>query len=315
MPHRVVVTGASGLLGFNFAMTAGRRKIRTMALYNAHPFQIPGIETVQVDLLDEDRTRRLIAGFAPDWIVHCAAATNVDWCQTHAGECQLLNVDLSRRMARIAREHDAGLVHISTDSVFDGTRGGYAEGHPAAPVNVYAASKLAGEQAVLEECERSMVVRTNFYGWNLQGKESLAEWVLHRLEAGHSVPGFCDIVFTPILANDLSEIILEMMARRLRGIFHVAGSQACSKYDFARWVAAEFGFDPGSVRRARAAGARKLIAPRPADTSLCTDKICGALGMAMPGALEGIRRFKELRDGVPTGNRPGRGGEMNQWPN
>jgi dTDP-4-dehydrorhamnose reductase len=301
MPDRVVVTGASGLLGFNFVMTAKRRKLRIMALYNAHPFRIPGIETAQVDLLDDDRTRRVIDRFAPEWIVHCAAATHVDWCQTHAVECRLLNVDLSRRMARIAREHGAGLVHISSDSVFDGRRGGYAEDHPPAPINVYAASKLAGERAVQDEHERGLVVRTNFFGWNLQNKESLAEWVLNRLQAGHSVPGFCDIVFTPMLANDLSGVILDMMARRLRGIFHVAGSQACSKYDFARWVAGEFGFDPGLVRRARAADTRELIAPRPADTSLCTDKVSGALGMAMPGAIEGIRRFKELRDG----SRPG----------
>jgi hypothetical protein len=74
----------------------------------------------------------------------------------------------------------------------------------------------------------------NIYGWNAQNKESLAEWVLRRLEEGRDVPGFTDVFFTPLLANDLAAILFAMLQRELTGLYHVVGSERISKFEFAR---------------------------------------------------------------------------------
>ena len=261
-----------------------------------HPLEFPGGTAVHIDLRNGPLVEKLIREYHPDWIVHCAALTNVDWCETHRDETWKLNVEATRQIASIARDFGVGLVYISSDSIFDGRSGGYAEESLPAPLNVYAESKLAGEKAVLDELDCSLIVRTNIYGWNAIHKESLAEWILHRLEAGQSVPGFQDILFTPILVSDVSEIILDMMKLELKGVYHVAGSQVCSKYEFAVQLAATFGLNRELIQPAIAADSKELIAMRPGNTSLRTDKITAALGRGMPDIEAGLTRFKALRN-------------------
>jgi dTDP-4-dehydrorhamnose reductase len=220
----------------------------------------------------------------------------MDWCQEHPEQARRINVTVSARIAEITSRMKARLLYISTDSVFDGVRGHYSESDQPAPLNVYAQTKLQGEREVLAGNPSAAIARVNLYGWNAQNKQGLAEWILGQLAAGNIVPGFCDTIFCPILANDLAEVLLAMVGRNLSGLYHVAGSEPVSKYEFARRVALTFGFDPGKVISARMAES-KLKAPRPLNTSLNTGKICAALGRAMPDVDSGLRRFAELQAG------------------
>jgi dTDP-4-dehydrorhamnose reductase len=201
-----------------------------------------------------------------------------------------VNVEMSGRLAALAAQTGAQFVYISSDSVFDGVRGSYAEEDQVKPVNAYARSKLDGETAV-----RALVVRTNIYGWNMQPKTGLAEWILSQLESGSEVPGFQDVIFCPILVNDLGDAILEMLERKLSGLYHVAGSEPCSKYEFALHLAGTFGLDKALVRPSSIEQST-LQAPRPKNTSLRTARIHRALGRAMPSLDAGLLRFKALRD-------------------
>src|SRR5512136_387409 len=97
------------------------------------------------------------------------------------------------------RDHGSSMTYISTDAVYRGSDGNYDEGSPADPVNVYGRSKLAGENAVREVLGDPLILRTNIFGWNLQPKHSIAEWFLSGLEAGKRVPGFTDVLFSPLL--------------------------------------------------------------------------------------------------------------------
>ncbi|MSO24167.1 MAG: hypothetical protein EXQ58_13185 [Acidobacteria bacterium] len=143
--------------------------------------------------------------------------------------------------------------------------------------------------------ENALIVRVNLYGWNAQNKASLAEWVLTRLESGQAVPGFHDVVFTPILANDLCDILIRMIESKLTGLYHVAGNQPCSKYDFALELARVFSLDE-SLINAVSIEDSFLCAPRPRNTALNTDKIVQALGQTIPDLRSGLRRYKVLRD-------------------
>jgi dTDP-4-dehydrorhamnose reductase len=291
----ILVTGASGLLGANFISTALQRGKTLVAVSHEHPLQLLGIEHVSANLVDRCKVNELVQSIQPAWIVHCAALTNVDWCQCHPKETWGVNVEISKHLATAARSIGARMVYVSTDSVFDGRVGNYNEADLPKPLNVYGESKLAGEKAVLEELQQSLIVRTNIYGWNAQDKASLAEWMFDRLEGGQCVPGFRDVIFTPILVNDLSEIILDMMEHRLRGVHHVAGSQPCSKYEFALQLASAFGLERELVQPQSLADSN-LLAPRPKRTSLQTTKVSGALGRKMPDVQSGLQRFKALRD-------------------
>jgi len=291
----IVVTGASGLLGVSVLTLARSLGCEVVGICHRHLIRVPGTRICRADLTDHKAVRSLFSSLQPESIIHCAAATGVDWCEDHPALAEQVNVQASSFLAEIAQERNARFVYISTDSVFDGKRGNYSETDQPDPVSVYAKSKLGGEQEVLRRHSSPLIVRVTIYGWNAQAKQSFAEWVLDEIAAGRQMLGFSDVYFCPLLANDLADLLLAMLDRGLGGIYHVVSSERISKYEFAQRVAAIFnlGADrvaPMSIRTAN------LRAPRPADPSLNTDKICAALGRAMPDIDTGLRRFRELHE-------------------
>ncbi len=289
----LVITGASGLLGANLVLHARDRGLAIAAVCHRHLVNIPLVKAVCVDLTDSEKTREALNALRPAAVIHCAAATNLDWCEDHPTDAAAINTRASAVLAGIAKDVDARFIYISTDAVFDGSKGNYSEDDAPTPLNIYGRTKLRGEQEVIRANPSALVARVNIYGWNAQNKLSLAEWVLDGLRAGRTVPGFTDVYFTPILVNDLAEILLAMLDRNLTGLYHVGGSEKLSKFDFARKVALTFGFDPGQVAPARLADA-PLRARRAPDMSMNTGKIVKALGRAMPDADSGLRRFLSL---------------------
>lgn len=292
----ILVTGASGLLGVNLITTARSANRPVTGTCHRHLLKVPDVPMYALDLTDLAATRVFITQLRPEAIIHCAAATDMDWCEEHPAETDLLNAQVPAALAGIARELNARLVYVSTDAVFDGSRGGYTEDDEPAPRSVYAKSKLRGERLTLSHYPTTLVVRVNIYGWNTQLKQSLAEWMLDQLHTKKHLNGFVDVYFCPMLANDLAEILLAMLDRGLSGVYHVVGPERISKYEFGRQVAVTFGFDPARVRAIRLAEA-KLRAARPLDVSLNTDKVSRMLGRSMPGVDEGLKRFRALREG------------------
>ena len=289
---RVLVTGASGLLGGNLALD-WRDGYEVVAGSRATPAQIEGCRAVCIDIADPENTRATLHQITPEIVVHCAAETRVDDCQRHPEEARRANVVGTENLARAAADVGALLVYISTDSVFDGRSSLYSESAQPNPLNVYALSKLEGEQATRRLAPEHLIVRTNIYGWNARPKLSLAEWILERVNSEGRVAGFRDVFFSPILANDLGEVLVTLIEGGHRGLFHVGGREPISKYEFARAVCGVFGLDAGSVDAVSVASA-DFVAPRPLDTSLDVSKVSTAAGRAMPSVLEGLKRFRRL---------------------
>lgn len=290
----ILVTGASGLLGASVALLAREQGRKVVGLHHCHSVQMDGLKSLGADLADPAEIRRIFLQVKPSVIVHCAAATDVDWCEEHPEQAHGINVEMPAAIAEMAAQSDARLLYVSTDSVFDGGRGNYTETDTPSPVNVYAKTKLQGEREVLRQNPTASIARVNLYGWNAQNKESLAEWILKQLGLATVVPGFSDVYFCPVLANDVAEVLLALLDQNLSGLYHIVGSERISKYEFARRVASTFGFDPGQVISTHLADA-KLKARRPHDTSLNTEKICAALGRPMPDVEEGLGKFAQLR--------------------
>jgi dTDP-4-dehydrorhamnose reductase len=291
----LIVTGASGLLGACVLRSAVERGWQAFGLCHRHVIRDPAMRIATIDLTDEAATSKLFLDLHPDAIIHCAAASDVDWCEDNPKQAEAINVKASAVLATIAAKLDARLIYISTDAVFDGKKGNYAETDHAAPLSVYARSKLKGEQETLRAHPSATVARINIYGWNAQNKQSLAEFFLTRLEQGSEVPGFTDVFFTPILVNHLAPILFAMLQQKLTGIYHVGGSEKISKFDFARRVATTFGLDPARVTPIRVKDIN-LKATRPLDISLNTEKITVALGCPMPDVDFGLCEFRKLRD-------------------
>jgi dTDP-4-dehydrorhamnose reductase len=289
----LLVAGASGFLGRNLALEALAAGRPVILAVHRHASDQPGLRTVSTDLTAPSAATDLLRRIEPQWVVNCAAFTNVDECERNPARARALNVELPRALAAACAEAGVGLVHISTDSVFDGERGNYTETDEPAPVNVYARSKLEGERAVQDVYPEALVLRTNFIGISQSRKAGLADWITTRLESGERIQGFSDVIFAPLLANELARLLLAAIDSRLQGIYHASARDACSKYDFARRLCAALGFDSVLVNRASLADA-KLAARRPLNTSLSSLRFESALGRPMPAVEDAISGYVAL---------------------
>lgn len=297
---RVLVTGASGLLGLNLAFElsgalGGSARHQVTGVTNTHTLcpaagQVLPFAVVQAELLAPDALERLLDHARPDWVIHCAALANLEACEADPVLAHQLNTELPGRLAKLARQRGARLLHVSTDAVFDGQRGGYTEQDIPAPLGVYAQTKLDGETAVLEADPAAIVARVNLFGWSLFGKRSLGEFFVNNLRLGKQVMGFTDVIFCPLLVNDLAGIFTAMLERGLSGVYHTVASECLSKYEFGRRVAAQFGLDDSLIQPTSVVHSG-LKAARAPDLSLKTDKLAGALGHQLPVLAPALERF------------------------
>src|SRR5207237_9050977 len=141
----------------------------------------------------------------------------------------------------------ARVVAVSTDYVFDGEEGPYAEDDPPRPLNVYGRTKLAGERAALGHPNAAIGRTAVLFGWHPGSRSNVALWLLERLARGEPAPAAADQWGNPTLTDNLAELLIELAQGGRRGIYHVAGASIRTRYELAREAADVFGFDPGLV--------------------------------------------------------------------
>lgn len=290
---KAFITGISGLLGANLAKTLPA-STQILGTYNTHPveFNQPNINTIKLDLTNLQETENAIAQFQPDVIIHCAAITNVDWCETNKEATTKAHVEVTEHLAKIAKRLRSKFVYISTDSVFDGAKGNYSEQDTPNPVNFYARTKLQGEEAARMNPD-TIIIRTNMYGWNAQDKKSLAEWVLANLQDKKPMDGFTDIIFSPMLVNRISRSIQYLLDKNFTGTINLNSTDALNKYEFACRVAETFGHPKTNITPKTSDGVFKV--PRPKNTTLNTS-IAKQLGVPLATIREDLLEMKQLLD-------------------
>lgn len=286
---RILVTGASGLLGLNLALEASQQHT-VFGTVNAHRLITSSFTVLQTDLLAPGSLERVLDETQPDWVIHCAALANVDACEADPALAVKLNSELPGKLAKYVARGGARLVHISTDAVFDGQRGDYTEEDTPNPLSVYARTKLDGERAVSEADSRAIIARVNLFGWSLGGSRSLAEWFLSNLREKKQVMGFTDVLFCPLLANDLAQVLLKMLEKDLSGLYHAVGGRCLSKYEFGMALAHRFGFDQSLIAPTSVLDGG-LKAARSPNLTLRTEKLARALGEPLPEVFGGLERF------------------------
>ena len=295
---RLVITGASGLLGLNLALDArGAHEVigvdrNTLA---SVPFRL-----IKTDLLKSAAVARVLGEARPETVIHCAALADVDACETDPDLARRMNAELPAEIADVCARRKIRLVHISTDAVFDGQKQGYYfETDAPNPTGVYSQTKYQGEKAVLQINPLAIVARVNFYGWSLSGKRSLAEFFVNNLSKDRNVNGFTDVTFCPMLVNHLGEMLLRMLDHGLRGLYHVVGPQVMSKYQFGVEIARKFGLKE-SLISPQSVDKSSLTARRSHNLWLSTHKLSTDLGVTLPDFSTGLDEFyTQYQQGYP----------------
>ena len=295
---KLLITGVSGLLGINLAMEAmGEHDVVGVdrGKLKSAPFRV-----FNIDLLVREALDAILDKTQPDWLVNCAALTNLEVCEQHPEEARLVNVDVPAQLANATVERGIRFVHISTDAVFDGEKkDAYTEEDTPNPPGVYSQTKLDSEHAVLSINPEAIVARVNFFGWSLSNSHSLSEFFFNSLSEGKNVNGFTDIIFCPILVNATARLLLEMLAKNLSGLYHVVGPQAMSKYQFGVEIARAFGLREGLISP-RSVLQSSLTAKRSPNLWLSTHKLSTDLGHKIPSFSTSLGEFyTQFQQGYP----------------
>lgn len=302
--HRVLVTGANGLVGQAVVRRLGplpEVDLLATSREDAPRFSTSAGGYVPLDVLDEEAVRRLFLDFAPTAVVHCAAFSKVEACEEDRQGCWTVNVDATAHLARLCRQHGAHLVFLSTDFVFDGTAGPYAERDRPNPINFYGRSKLAAENALRAAgLRRWTVVRTTLgYGAGERLRRgNIGTFLVEQLGAGRPTEVPVDQVRTPTYVPDLADGIARIVLFRRTGIYHLGGRELLSVFDFAHLLARRFDFDPDLIRPTTSEALHGK-APRPLRTGLLILKAETELGFRPRPVDDALTDFA-LRLGRPV---------------
>ncbi len=296
---RILITGASGLLGANLALEAAALGHEVTGQVHSRQLRASAFTVLIADLTESGAVRRLVQQARPEWVIHCAALANLEACEQDSELATRLNAEVPGKLAEICRQGGARLLHVSTDAVFDGWKGDYRESDLPNPQNVYAQSKLDGERAVVAADPQALLARVNLFGFSPSGRRSLAEFFLYNLIAGRPVQGFIDVSFCPLLVNDIAGIFFRMLEKGLTGLYHVFSPECLSKYDFGVRIANRFGLDPGLIAPVSVAEGG-LAAARSPDLSMNVHRLSTDLGEAPPSFSPMLERFYALyQQGYP----------------
>jgi len=297
---RLLVIGGGGQLGTKIVEKA-KDRFQVYATYLTRKPPLNQSNTFQTDKTNREDVLTLFQRLRPEVVIDTAALHNVDYCETHKAEARLANFEGTRNIAEACRNHNARMIFISTDYVFDGVKGNYTEDDDTNPVNYYGTTKLEGEKAVAQICPNHVIARPSvIYGYvsSVQRESSsgkplnFAIWLAQKLRNNEPVKIVNDQYSSPTLADNLADIVLELTESGKTGTYHTAGKTRLSRHDFAVKIAQKLNFDQKLITPTET-GQLKQLAKRPMDSSLKVEKIEKDLGVRMLTIDEALDRFRE----------------------
>lgn len=293
---KILVTGSHGLLGRKLTDLIGQHTthelIRT-ARSSESESGLPGVY-YPMDITDQSAVNDVLLKAMPDVIIHAAAMTQVDDCETRKEACWRNNVTATEFLLTSAAGIGAHFIYISTDFIFDGSHGPLDENATPAPVNFYGESKLAAEKLVMKYHGPWAILRTVLVFGITPGiiRNNIVTWVKGNLEAVKKIKVVCDQWRTPTLAEDLAMGCLYAAEHHAQGVFNVSGKELLTPYDMALQVADFFGLDQSLIEKTDGT-AFQQTARRPAKTGFIIEKAEKAWGYKPHTFREGLETVAE----------------------
>ena len=281
----ILVTGANGQLG-NEMQVLARENLQ-------HTYFFTDVQ--ELDICDEQAVYAYVSEHKIDIIVNCAAYTAVDKAEDNVELCDKLNNIAPGYLARAAQANGAAMIQVSTDYVFDGTAHiPYTEEEPTCPASVYGSTKLAGEQNVMDHCEKAMVIRTAWL-YSIYGN-NFVKTMIRLGQERDSLGVIFDQIGTPTYANDLAQAIFAAINKGVvGGIYHFSDEGVCSWYDFTIAIHRLAGIASCKVKPLHTAD-YPAKAPRPHYSVLDKTKITDTFGIEIPHWEESLKRcINQLR--------------------
>ena len=284
---KIAIIGSSGQLGTDLSRELGQRDA----------YELHTLDHSDIECADRQSVESAILSIAPDIVLNCAAFVRVDESEDDPDSAFRVNALGAGYVARACSEIDAAAVYISTDYVFDGTRGTpYSEEDPPNPLNVYAISKLAGEFLVRNFCKSHFIVRSSgLYGTggNQKGPANFIETMLSLAKNESPIRVVDDQILTPTFTKDLARAIVGLIDTDAYGTYHVTNSGQCSWYEFGKAVFEISGLKPDYGPVSSKEYCTKAL--RPSYSALDNSRV-HQLGIApLRGWRDALAQYLELR--------------------
>lgn len=284
---KVLITGSAGFLGKHLY-----KKLKAR-------YEVAGIDRNEsewvdreVDLTDKKAVKNAVEEIKPDIIIHAAALSNVEYCETRREEARTINVDGTDSLVDSIRGTSVKFIFISSDYVYDGVRGNFTEESQPNPISWYGQNKLDAER-IVQTLPRHIILRPAvIFGWDPGGKNFFMQlYENQRNKTIMRVP--TDQISNPTYIELLEEIICQSIGKDISGIFIATGPESMGRYDLAIAVADAFNFDKKRIVPVKTEEFGQ-IARRPLNCGVNSKKLQGILGIKFPPLAQSLRHLKSI---------------------
>lgn len=235
---KMFVIGASGFLGRNIL---GRHDSNKVEIKGSH-YEKPSKNTVRLDITDKKSIQQQILEFSPEVIIHCGSL-RIDLCEKDPKLSYLINVQGTKNLVEVCHENNIHLIYISSDAVFDGKSVVNDENTKPNPLGVFGKNKVESESIIREKLNSYCIIRTSLlFGWDFR-QSNFAQWIIKELSKNHQIEVISDQIVTPAYCKNMADIILEVAARKIRGLYHASGKEQITRANFAYNIAQIFNLD------------------------------------------------------------------------
>lgn len=268
--RNILFFGGASLLS-NIWSKYWRDRYNIIIAVNKRKINIDGTKTIQLpkDIYDIES---IIQEHDIDLLINCAGLTGVEDCERSPDKAYELNGYLPGKLGEITFNNNVKLIHISTDHLFDGKAYKYNEDSDVNPLNVYAKSKYVGEQEVLKNNKKALVIRTNFFGNGPDYKFSFSDKIINSLVNKNKLYLFDNVYYTPIHVKELANLTLQLLKKDGIGTYNISSNERITKYDFGVRVAKKLNLDEDLIIPIKIEKKKNLVI-RPKDMSLDNKKL------------------------------------------
>jgi dTDP-4-dehydrorhamnose reductase len=286
---KLLVTGASGFLGWNLCQLA-KQEWEIYGTSFSHSVEIPGITMLNVDLRNFEELKRIFREIQPAAVIHIAAQSNPNFCQTNPDESHSINVTASCNIAGLCADYSIPCAFTSTDLVFNGLNPPYRETDAVSPVNRYGEQKVMAEEGMLARYTKTAVCRMPLmFGVAAPPAKSFMQPFVQTLREGKELSLFTDEFRTPASGTTAARGLL-LALEKVNGRIHLGGKERISRYDFGRLLVEVLELPSEGLKACRQEDV-KMAAPRPPDVSL-DSSMAFALGYAPLSVREELEALR-----------------------
>ncbi len=284
---KLLVTGSSGLLGWNICSIAKKEWDVYGTIYSKD-IEIDGIKILKIDLTRLKELKELFHAITPDAVIHTAAATKPNYCQINKEETKKINVDASINLANLCAEYNIPYAFTSTDLVFNGLNAPYCEKDSVSPVNIYGEQKVLAEEGILKHYPLTAVCRMPLmFGSAWSGASSFIQPIIKAMKEGEEIKLFTDEIRTPVWVEDAVRGIF-IALEKAHGIIHLGGRKRISRYEIGTIIKELLNTPQARITYCFQKDI-PMAAPRSPDVSLDSSKAY-AIGFSPADIKEGLKR-------------------------